>query len=110
MQRLVISASFLLAACAASVDWSQTGIPPDQQRQNSADVVACDRQSTAAASIYPNANATAGTPEWRSAMRQKMGMFDACMRAKGWLKAPVVGWQKTGTVKEALPSAYRGGD
>ena len=108
--RLVISASFLLAACAGSVDWSQTGIPPDQQRLNSADVVACDKQATAAAAIYPNANASAGTPEWRAAMRRKMGMFDACMRDKGWLKAPVVGWQKTGTVKDELPSDYRGGE
>ena len=109
MRRLALSASLALVGCAGTVDWSEVGVSPAELVQNSAEVVACDKHVTAVAAIFPNANRAAGTPEWRAAMRQKMGMFDACMRAKGWHKIPVVGWQKTRPLPEDRPGE-RGGD
>jgi hypothetical protein len=110
MRRLAISLSFVLAGCAGTVDWSQIGSTPAQQAENSADVVACDRQVTAVAAVYPNADAAPGTPQWRAAMNRKMGLFGACMRDKGWLKLPGIGWQKARPTNGELPNEEGGGD
>ena len=107
MRPLAIMGSVALAGCAGTVDWSQVGASQAQQAQNSAEVVACDQHITAVAKIFPHSDAASGSPQWRIAMRQRMGMFDACMRSKGWTKLPVIGWLKA---TDEMPTDDRGGD
>ena len=90
---LALSLCIALAGCANTIDWSQAGLSPAEQVEDTADVVACDKQTSTAA-VFANSNSATSTPEWREVMRQKIGNFDACMRAKGWWKVPVIGWQK----------------